>query len=98
MNLKNKSSVLTILILMVFQLFLISGCGDNSTLIKQSLEPDINVPFENTPAPTTATGGGGSNLQTGSGLKMKTQISNQFSTSKVCNSASGLCMSAGIVR
>lgn len=82
---------------LIVSLFFVAGCGDNASLQRSSLEPNLNTVFEATPNPTLAGGGGGS-LQTISGIQMKTQISNQFQATKICNQAANLCMSAGIVR
>jgi hypothetical protein len=81
----------------IIGLLFVASCGDNSSLQRASLEPDLNTVLEATPNPTLAGSGGGS-VETISGIKMKTQISNQFSTTKICNQTSNLCMSAGIVR
>lgn len=93
MNLRNSFNF----ILSVGVILFLFGCGDNASLQRASLEPNLNTVLEATPNPTLAGGGGGS-LQTISGIQMKTQISNQFLTTKICNQTSNLCMSAGIVR
>ncbi len=90
MNIQNK-------IFYAVLIFLLCSCGDNSSFQKSTLlRQTPTVAPATKPAPIGASAGTTS-AQDSVGYKMRAEIVNSNSTTKMC-STSGVCMTTGIVR